>query len=369
MEHFSAINDPRIERRKLHSISEILFLILSCSLCGVTDYVHMEDFGKAHLGWYKKNYMYEHGVPSHDTLGRLMRALSPILFRECFLNWIKSLKPITGDTISIDGKALRHSFDNANNKSAIHMVSAWGSKTGLILGQEKVGDKTNEITAIPKLLEILDIKGALITIDAMGCQHEIANKIKEKGGDYIFALKGNQGNLSDDVKIFFDDQKLVESSNPSIYETTDGDHGRIEIRKCTVLSNTNWLIKRNKKWHSIQSILKLESTREIQNKLSKETRYYISSSRDDAQRMLHNIRSHWEIENKVHWVLDVQFDEDKSRIRKDHSPENMAIVRHCALNMINIYKKNKKNLSVKRIQHRAAWSSAERQKIICQQNF
>lgn len=370
MDHFSTIEDPRIERKKLHSISEILFLILSCSLCGITDYVHMEDFGKAHINWYRQNYSYKNGIPSHDTLGRVMSVLSPTAFKECFINWIKSLKPIKGDTISIDGKALRHSFDNGDHKSAIYMVSAWGSKACLVLGQEKVGDKTNEITAIPKLLEILDIEGATITIDAMGCQYEIADKIKSKGAEYILALKGNQGNLNDDVKLFFEDKGLVENSSPSTYETTDGGHGRVETRKCTVLSNTDWLTERNKNWSSIKSIIQIESTRELKNKLSQETRYYISSSFTDAKTTLENIRSHWQIENKLHWVLDVQFNEDQSRIRKDHSPENMAVIRHCALNMINVYKKNNnKNISIKRLQNKAAWSDNERQNLLYQQHF
>ena len=369
MGYFERIEDPRIERKKLHGVSEILFLILCCSLCGITDYVHMEDFGKARIEWFRKYYHYEHGIPSHDTLGRVMSLLSPSLFKECFLDWVKSLNPIKGDTISIDGKALRHSFNNGDHKSAIYMVSAWGSKTGLVLGQEKVGSKSNEITAIPKLLEILDVKGAIITIDAMGCQYEIADKIKRKGGEYIFALKGNQGNLSDDVKLFFEDKNLVKSSNPSIHKTTDGGHGRIEVRKCTVLSNIDWLTERNKNWSSIKSIIQIEVSREIKGKTSQETRYYISSCCDDADVMLKNIRAHWEIENKLHWVLDVQFDEDKSRIRKDHSPENMAIIRHSVLNMINVYKKNNKNISVKRVQNKAAWSDHERQKLIFQQYF
>lgn len=366
MDYFASIEDPRLERKKLHSISEILFLILSCSLCGITDYVHMEDFGKAQLQWFRKNYPYKNGIPSHDTLGRVMRILSPPTFKECFLNWIKSLKPIKGDSISIDGKALRHSFDNGDHKSAIYMVSAWGSQSGLVLGQEKVDNKSNEITAIPKLLDILDIAGGTITIDAMGCQYEIANKIQSKGGDYILALKGNQGNLSSDVKLFFEDKELVEKSDASVFETTDGGHGRIETRKCTVLSDVKWLTKRNENWHSIKSIIQVESTREIKSKTSKETRYYISSCLSDAKIMLQNIRGHWEIENKLHWVLDVQFNEDQSRIRKDHSPENMAVIRHSVLNMINLYKKNTKNISIKRIQNKAAWSDIDRENIIWQ---
>lgn len=369
MGYFEKIEDPRIERKKLHSISEILFLILCCSLCGITDYVHMEDFGKARIDWFRRYYQYGHGIPSHDTLGRVMSILSPSLFKECFLGWVKSLKPIKGDTISIDGKALRHSFNDGDPKSAIYMVSAWGSKTGLVLGQDKVENKSNEITAIPKLLEMLDIEGSIITIDAMGCQYEIAEKINIKGGEYIFALKGNQGNLSDDVKLLFADKELVKNSNPSIHETTDGDHGRVEIRKCTVLSDTEWLRKRHKNWSSVQSIIQIESSREIKNKISQETRYYVSSCCDDANIMLKNIRAHWEIENKLHWVLDVQFDEDKSRIRKDHSPENMAIIRHSVLNMINIYRQNTKKISVKRVHNLAAWSDLERQKLIFQQYF
>ena len=367
MDYFDSIEDPRCERKKLHRISEILFLILSCSLCGISDYVHMEDFGKAHLPWFRKHYLYKNGIPSHDTLGRVMSLLSPDKFKECFLNWIKSLKrskAINSKKIAIDGKTLRRSFDGDDHKSAIHMVSAWGCEAGLVLGQEKVDEKSNEIKAIPKLLDMLDIKGCIVTIDAMGCQHKIADQIKSLGGEYILALKGNQGNLSNDVKLFFEDQKLLETYNHTIHESIDGDHGRIESRKCTVVSDIEWLKKRHKNWSSIKSIIKIESNREVKNKTSCDVRYYISSCFDDARTTLQNIRDHWGIENKLHWVLDVQFNEDLSRIRKDHSPENMAIVRHIVLNIINIYKKKHKNISIKRMQNKAAWSDIHRDNIL-----
>jgi predicted transposase YbfD/YdcC len=364
MHHFSTLEDPRIDRQKHHSLSEILFLILCCSLCGITDYVHIEDFGNAHKDWFRKYFRYSE-IPSHDTLGRVMRLLSPSAFKECFVNWVSSLGCIKDDLISIDGKNLRHSFDNGDVKSSIYMVSAWGSNTGLVLGQEKVATKSNEITAIPKLLEVLDIKGCIITIDAMGCQYEIANKIKDNGGDYIFSLKGNQGNLSKDVELFFEDKALVSESNPNVYETVDGDHGRIETRKCTVITDAAWLVKRHKKWGSIKSLIRIESKREINGKISEEKRYYISSIQGDAKMMLHCIRSHWGIENKLHWVLDVQFNEDMCRIRKDHAPENMAIVRHMAINFINKFKTDtKSSISIKRIQNKAAWSDEVRQAIL-----
>jgi predicted transposase YbfD/YdcC len=364
MKHFEILEDPRLQRRKIHSLSEILFVIICCSLCGITDYVHMEDFANVHKTWFEKYFTYK-DIPSHDTLGRVMRLLSPGSFKECFLNWVNSLTGKNEGLIAIDGKNLRHSFDNREGKSSIYMVSAWGENTGLVLAQEKVMEKSNEITAIPKLLQVLDVEGCIVTIDAMGCQYEIANKIKGKGGDYILALKNNQANLREDVELFFKDQDVIMEKKLDTHETTDGDHGRIETRKCTVITDIEWLKKMHKKWNSIESIVKIESKREIKGIISEENRYYISSLKTDAKAMMNHIRSHWGIENKLHWILDVQFQEDMCRIRKDNAAENMAVIRHIALNFINIFKNTTKSrISIKRIQNKAAWCPDTRHSLL-----
>ena len=355
--HFSNLKDPRINRQKKYSISEILFLILSSALSGITNYVDMEDFGNAHKLWFQKHFAYSHGIPSHDTLGRVMRLICPKSFQKCFTNWVQTLQDKLKDLIAIDGKSLRHSFESSDSKNPVYMVSAWSCNAGLVMCQEKVSDKSNEITAIPKLLELLDVSGCLVSIDAMGCQHEIADKIISKGGNYFLSLKGNQGNLHDDVKLFFDDNALT--ANVKSYEDVCADHGRIETRKCTVVNNVQWLVDRHKQFRSIKSIIKIESLREFKTKKNSEfePRYYICSDLIDVKKALNASRLHWHIENKLHWILDMNFDEDNSRVRKDHAPQNMAIVRHIALNLINRFKERKKlKVSFRRIQNKNSWN-------------
>lgn len=355
--HFSSLKDPRIDRQKKYSISEILFLILSSALSGITSYVDMEDFGNAHKSWFEKHFAYKHGIPSHDTLGRVMRLVCPKSFQECFSNWVQTLQDKLKDLIAIDGKSLRHSFEASCNKNPVHMVSAWSCNTGLVICQEKVSDKSNEITAIPKLLELLDISGCLVSIDAMGCQHEIANKITLKGGNYFLSLKGNQGDLHDDVTLFFNDNDFA--THATFHKDVWADHGRIETRKCTVINDVQWLIDKHKQFRSIKSIIKIESLREFKNKknFESEVRYYICSEALNAKKALNTSRSHWHIENKLHWILDMNFDEDSSRVRKDHAPQNMAIVRRIALNLINRFKENRKlKISFRRIQNKNSWN-------------
>ena len=371
MSHFSDIEDPRIERQKKYTLQELLFVILTGCLCGITNYVDMEDFAQAHEAWYKTKLGYKNGIPSHDTLGRVMRLILPEKFKECFAEWTKTLHEKNNDVVAIDGKNLRHSFDNGDTKSSIYMVSAWSCNSGLVLAQEKVDEKSNEITAIPKLLELLDIEGCLVTIDAMGTQYEIADQIVEKGGDYLLALKGNQGNLHEDVRLFFEDKQLMGETVQDNFEDVSADHGRVETRKCTIIYDTDWLRDRHKQFNSIASIIKIESLREFKNKTSSEaeaeTRYYISSRVMTAKRALEASRNHWQIENKLHWILDMNLDEDISRVRKDHAPENMAIVRHVALNMINYFKTSRKlKISFRRIQNKLAWNERELDSILRQ---
>ena len=256
-----------------------------------------------------------------DTFRRFFRAINPETFKQIFHDWISNLaKTIQVKLLAIDGKASRRSHDDGKNM--LHMVSAFATEARIVLGQEKVAEKSNEITAIPKLLDLLDVRGYTITIDAMGCQFAIANKIVQKEANYIFALKGNQGNLSDDVTLYFSDSEI----DFKAFEDYDKGHGRIETRKCSVCNNVAWLIERNKEWHSIRSIIRIEATREIKGKTTQETRYYISSLDTSPQEILKAVRYHWAIENSLHWILDMSFNEDYSRVRRGNAPQVMAIM-------------------------------------------
>ena len=362
---FEKLEDPRIGNRKLYKLEEILLLVLSSVLCGISCYSEMEDFGEAHIDWLKKYYKYDHGVPSHDTLGRVMSMIDPKKFNDCFSEWVSSFGDmVKKDIISIDGKKVAKVKNEKGGNDTIYVVSAWSTENGMVLGQEKVNEKSNEITAIPQLLNLLDLKNKVITIDAMGCQHEIAKQIVDKRGDYFLALKGNQKDLHESVKSFFEDEELFdESKDKSVYKTVSSEHGRIESRECKVVNDVVWLRSLHPHFRSISSIVKVESVREFKNSsktTEKEARYYISSLSQTAQRGLDISRKHWQIENKLHWILDVQFSEDRSKISKDHSPQNMALIRRYAVNMIANYKKYHKldKVSVKRIQNRLSWDKA-----------
>ena len=346
--YFSDLEDPRIDRKKLYPLEEILFLTLCAVICGAESWYDIEDFGKARINYLKRFFLYKNEIPSHDTIGRFFSLLDPKQFEKNFINWAQNLQENIPELISIDGKTLRRSFDRKSNKSAIHMISAFASNTRLVLGQKKVNDKTNEITAIPKLLDLLLLKGAIITIDAMGCQKEIAKKIVEKQANYIFGLKGNQGNLLENVETYFKDKDAIFD----YYKDVDKGHGRIEIRKCWATSNIDWLDSKNQ-WSNLCSIIKLESTRIIKDKVTKEVRYYITSLDAKAKKLLFAIRSHWSIENSLHWTLDMTFREDESRIRKKNAPENISIVRHFVLNLL---RKADEKISIRRRRKKAGWS-------------
>ena len=307
-----------------------------------------EDFGKARLSFLKRFFPYHNGIPSHDTIGRFFSLLDPKNFRDCFINWMQNLQENLSNHIAIYGKTVRRSFDKAKEKKAIHMISAFASNTRLVLGQSKVEDKTNEITAIPKLLDLLLIKGAIITIDAMGCQRDIVNKIREKNGDYVLAVKGNQKDLYEQIATYFEDKK----AEMNFHEDIDKGHGRIEIRKCFATSKIDWLDNKHE-WTNLKSIVKIESTRITSDKETTEIRYYITSIQDDTEKLLKAIRSHWSIENSLHWTLDMTFREDESRIRKNNAPENISILRHVILNLLRTAD-NK--ISIRRRRKKAGWS-------------
>jgi predicted transposase YbfD/YdcC len=353
LDSFEKINDIRSERNKLYSVVEILLVTLLAVICGAEGWQDVENYGKSKIDYLKTYFDFTNGIPSDDTFRRFFRSIDPELFQNIFREWVQNLvKAVNAKVIAIDGKSSRRSYDDDGNM--LHMVSAFATEARIVLGQEKVADKSNEITAIPKLLELLDIKNHIVTIDAMGCQYEIANKIIKKEGDYVFSLKGNQGNLSSDVTLYFEGIDAKKKSES--YTHYDKGHGRIETRECVVSNDVEWLTSTHPKWQSIKSIVRVNSTREIKGKVTQEARYYVSSLDISAMEMLSAIRSHWAIENSLHWVLDMSFNEDYSRIRKENAPQVMAIIRHIALNILQQNRLPRQ--SIKGTRKLCAWNDA-----------
>ena len=324
-------------------------------ISGAESWRDLVEYGKVKSSFLKQYFPYKHGIPSKNTFYRFFAALKPESFKTCFISWVKSLKLVDNEVIAIDGKTLRHSFDKGKCQSAIHMVSAFAAKTGIVLGQEKVDDKSNEITAIPKLLDLLDIKGAIITIDAMGTQKKIAEQIINNGGDYILALKGNHATLHEEVAEFLQENK--DQVHCMKAQDIDCEHGRIETRNCVATEEIGWLDKL--KFPGQKSIFCIESVREINNVTTTESRYYISSLPANPVKLNSAIRNHWSVENCLHWVLDMTFNEDNSRIRLENAAENMAIIRHTVLNLLKLAKpKFKKDMSLKGLRKKAGWDDA-----------
>jgi predicted transposase YbfD/YdcC len=347
---FKNIPDLRIDRTRFHPLESILYIVLCGTMAGIDSWIGYADYAEAHQDELAKVIDLSAGIPSHDTIGRVISLLDVESFAHNFKKFASHLVQQSKGIIAIDGKTMRGSHNQKENLSAKHIVSAWSDCCKTVLGQIKTHEISNEITAIPELLDKLDIEGQTITIDAMGCQRDICKKIIAKGGDYVISLKGNQGNLHSDIKEYFEDSSLPISNE---WEEFDKGHGRIEHRICKTLDDLDWLDK-NHGWPGLETVAMVNAIVETKGKTINEVRYYISSLPSDAQKVAKADRSHWEIENKLHWVLDVTWNEDKSSIRKDNAPEIVNMMRKWALNIIN---QQKGSLSVKRMTNKIAMSS------------
>lgn len=361
---FSSVEDPRISRRKLYPLIEIIFGAFVATLCGARGWRDIEDFCEARIHVLRKFLPYENGIASYVTFSRCFGVLDPKTFENAFVGWMSSWQGSCKGVIAIDGKTMRRSFDFAKGIKPMHMITAFASNARVVLGQEKVDDKSNEINAIPILLEFLTIKGAIITIDAMGCQKNIAQLIRDKKADYVLALKGNHGDLLDDVKTFFTHENLNNKKNFDSHREVDKGHGRIEVRTCWATSNIEWL-RAKPDWKGLKSIALVEGIRRIRGKETSEKRFFISSLPADSKLLSHAIRSHWGIENTLHWTLDMVFREDESRIRNRNTAQIMALFRRLSINLLRMIPE-KESVGIKRRRNRAAWCDGYLERVILQ---
>lgn len=354
-EHFAKVPDPRINRTKKHNLLDIIIMAICAVICGADSWVEIAIFGKSKKEWLKTFLELPNGIPSHDTFGRVFARIDPEAFQASFKEWVQAIVELTGgQVIAIDGKQLRRSHDGVLGKNAIYMVSAWATANQLVLGQVKVDDKSNEITAIPKLLKLLDISGCIVTMDAMGTQTNIARTIIGEGGDYIFSVKENQRNLYEDIQDLFSDEveNRFEGTPHSYAKTVNKGHGRMEIRQCWLISDPEYFvgIRDWKRWKDLKVVAMIISERWLEEKTETKTRYYITNLDVDAEQFLQAKRSYWGIENQLHWILDVAFREDNSRVRKGNAPQNFALIRHMALNMLKQEKTAEGGVKAKRLQ-------------------
>lgn len=367
--YFEDIADPRIDRKKKYPLIEVIVITMLAVMSFAHGWEDIERFGQAKIKWLSKFLKLEHGIPKHDVYRRVFRVLNPEVIEKCFMNWVRSIAMAIGhEIIAIDGKTVRGSFNAEDGSKPIHLVSAWATANKLVFGQVKTADHSNEITAIPSLLEMIAMEGCIITIDAMGCQYKIANQIIAGKADYLFSLKGNQGTLLEDVKEYFDDVDFeqVENIKPDECVTTNKDynvdHGRTEQRNCAVSSDVGWLRLNHPEWKTINSIGVVESLRNMNGNETKERRYFISSVTCSAAEFAKMVRAHWGIENSLHYVLDVTLKEDACRIKEGNSPENMAIIRKIALTVARSDKESKSSVAgtIKRM----AWDEEYLEKVL-----
>lgn len=364
LDHFAMLEDPRIERGKEHQLLDIVVLAICAVVCGAEGWEAIELFGRTKLEWLRRYVPLANGIPAHDTLARVLSRISAHGFEQCFASWVSACAEVSeGEVVAIDGKTLRRSHDRRSRRSALHLVSAWATGNGMVLGQRKTADHSNEIEAIPKLLQVLELKGCIVTIDAMGCQTEIAAQIVAQKADYVLAVKGNQGELYDELRDFFNTARAAQfrGVKHTYHETVDKGHGRIEVRR-------HWLspvltgIARPERWQQLQAIGLVESERHLGEKVSIEQRYYICSFDRGAPVFADAVRRHWGIENSLHWVLDMTFREDESRLRRGEAAQNFAVLRRMALNLLK--RETTLNKSVKQRRMKAGWDEVYLAKVL-----
>ena len=365
IEHFSKLKDPRVERNKKHELIDVIVLCVCAVLSGAEGWCDIEGFGRTKLDWLRRYVPLTNGIPVDDTIARIISALSVSGFQECFLSWMEDVVKLSdGEIIALDGKTHRRSHDRKRGVKALHMVSAWACRNGVVLGQVKTQEKSNEITAVPQLLEKLELKGCIVTPDAMGCQRAIAKQVKEGGGDYVLTLKRNQPELDREVREYFEMAEEEDFDCPAIEHeaTSEEGHGRIEHRSYFLSSDLSSL-SGVEKWNGLKAIGMVESERHSGGRISMERRYFITSL-DDVKLFQQAVRSHWGIENRLHWRLDVTFREDESRIRRGNGAHNIGVIRHVAMNLL---KREKTKISYRKKRIRAALNDAFRDKLLMEQ--
>jgi len=363
-QYFTEMEDPRRSNRR-HYLLDMIVVAICAVICGADGWSDIELFGNSKYEWFKGFLRLPHGIPSHDTFGRVFAVLDGEQFQRCFMRWIQGVYEITeGQIVPLDGKRLRRSYDKRLGKDAIHMLSAWASENRMVLGQLKVDSKSNEIPAVMALLDLLDIRGCIVTTDAMHCQKKTAQKVIDKDADYVLRVKDNQSGIRDAMQNLFEFAEEEDFGDCDYHQSIDKGHGRIEIRECWATSAADylWFLPNVDKWAGLQSIVMIRSVRQSEKETEVESRYYLSSLASDAEQILGAIRTHWEIENKVHWVLDVVFDEDGSRIRQGNAAQNLAVLRHIALNLLRQETTLKRGIKAKRL--KAGWDQAHLLKIL-----